>query len=278
MIHDPHRTELYRAFIGKRQTDYYLNRFASFDGKGGLFHPSWNWAAFFFSAIWALYRKLYMAFFVMAFFLIFVGLGVLVHVLALNLSLLALDALIPPLCMIIFGAYGNALYYKRTKREITKAQARAEDDQQLLSQLKARGGVDASNARGFASVLLVGSLLAAIGLPAYWDFKVRASVSEAPSLSGAAKTAVDVAYKKGFTLGALPSQTSLGLAAPASYSSKYVQSVSVDREGIVTVSLTDNRDLSSAANGTVIYIPMVEGGELVWLPACSFANKWCPRR
>lgn len=136
MIHDPHRTELYKAAIGKTQTYYYLKRFASFDAQGGGFYPSWNWAAFFFSAVWALYRRLHTVF-----FLIFGGLGVIVHIFALSPWLLTVDAIILPLCVIIFGAYGNALYYKRTKREIAKAQARSENDQQLLSQLKGRGGV-----------------------------------------------------------------------------------------------------------------------------------------
>lgn len=122
-----------------------------------------------------------------------------------------------------------------------------------------------------------GSLL--IGLTAYRDFTVSSRVGvEAPSLSSAARKAVDVAYKGGSTLGALPSQTSLGLAAPASYSSKYVRRVTVDRKGVITVSLTDNPGLRAAGDGTVTYTPRVRGDELEWLPTCSFAAKWCPMR
>jgi hypothetical protein len=117
-----------------------------------------------------------------------------------------------------------------------------------------------------------------IGLHAYRDFTLRAYVSEAQSFSSAPRKAVGIAYEKGLTLGALPSQTGLGLAAPASYSSKYVQSVTVDRKGVVTVLFTDHDNLGPVANGTVTYTPTVQGDELVWIPACSFDNAWCPKR
>ncbi len=117
-----------------------------------------------------------------------------------------------------------------------------------------------------------------IGLHAYRGFTVSARVSEAPTLSSAARKAVGIAYEEGLTLGALPSQTSLGLAAPTSYGSKYVRSVTVDRKGVVTISLTDNPGLRAAADGTVTYTPMVEGDKLGWMHTCSFADTWCPRR
>ncbi len=143
-------------------------------------------------------------------------------------------------------------------------------------------GVKGKDIRYAFFITLIGTMVFGgalwIGLSAYRDFTVSARVSEAASLSGAARTAVEVAYKEGLTLGALPSHTSLGLAAPASYSGKYVRSVAVNRQGVVTVSLTNNRDLSSAANGTLTYTPTVQGGELVWTHTCNFADTWCPRR
>ena len=57
-------SELYTALIGKKRLDYYLKRFESFDDRGGGLIPSWNWAAFFFTWLWVLYRKMYAAFFV----------------------------------------------------------------------------------------------------------------------------------------------------------------------------------------------------------------------
>ena len=143
-------------------------------------------------------------------------------------------------------------------------------------------GVKGKDIRYPFFITLIGTMVfggaVLIGPYAHRDFPVRARVSEAASLSGAAKAAVEVAYKEGLTLGALPSHTSLGLAAPASYSSKYVGRVTVDRRGVITASLTDDPDLGRAADGTVTYTPRVRGDKLEWLPTCSFANKWCPRR
>ncbi|OOS06430.1 Protein of unknown function [Moraxella cuniculi DSM 21768] len=53
------RTRLDRAFIGHRSQAYYLKRFAQFDAAGRL-HPRWNWAAFFMTFGWLLYRKRYL--------------------------------------------------------------------------------------------------------------------------------------------------------------------------------------------------------------------------
>jgi Protein of unknown function (DUF2628) len=50
---------LYKKAIGKRNQEYYLYRFEEFDKAGPGLRTNWNWAAFFFGGIWALYRKMY---------------------------------------------------------------------------------------------------------------------------------------------------------------------------------------------------------------------------
>ena len=56
---DTQPTSLYEAAIGPKKKTYYVDRFEVFDENGPGLHPSWNWAAFFFTGFWALYRKLY---------------------------------------------------------------------------------------------------------------------------------------------------------------------------------------------------------------------------
>ena len=53
------RTQLDKWFIGSRSQTYYLKRFQEFDTKGKLY-PRWNWAAFFGTFGWLLYRKRYL--------------------------------------------------------------------------------------------------------------------------------------------------------------------------------------------------------------------------
>lgn len=44
--------------IGERHTEYYLKKFAVFDRRGGRYFPTWNWSAFLFMGVWALYRRM----------------------------------------------------------------------------------------------------------------------------------------------------------------------------------------------------------------------------
>ncbi len=127
-------------------------------------------------------------------------------------------------------------------------------------------------------VVAIIGILAAIAVPAYQDYTIRSRISEASSLSSAARTAVDIAYSEGFPLGSIPGQSTLGLAPSGSYNSKYVASVAVATTGVITVTLTSDASLSGAAGGTVDYTPSAQGGNLVWVPSCSFVQKWCPKK
>jgi type IV pilus assembly protein PilA len=126
-------------------------------------------------------------------------------------------------------------------------------------------------------VVTIIGILAAIAIPAYSDYTLRAKVSEGASLAGLTKTAVDVAYAGGWNLGSLPAQTSLGLLRPGSYNSKYVASVATDANGIITVTLSNEPKLGSTANGTLTYSPIEHGGNLSWTVSCGFAARYCPR-
>src|SRR3990170_1465141 len=67
-------------------------------------------------------------------------------------------------------------------------------------------------------VVAIIGILAAIAVPAYQDYTIRSKVSEGASLSSAAKTAIDVAFSEGFTLGSMPvNHSALGIAQAGSY-------------------------------------------------------------
>lgn len=125
-------------------------------------------------------------------------------------------------------------------------------------------------------VVTIIGILSAIAVPAYQDYSVRARVAEAASLSGLAKTAVDVAWSEGYLLGSMPGQSTLGLAPSGSYNSKYVSGVSVDAAGVVTIRLTGEASLNDAANGIVQLTPSAQGGNLSWTSSCSFSLRYCP--
>ena len=128
-------------------------------------------------------------------------------------------------------------------------------------------------------VVTIIGVLAAIAIPAYSDYSLRAKISEAASLTGPSKTAVDMAHSEGFDVGvgAIPTYVSIGLQAPTSYSAKYVSRIDVDSDGLVTATLSNDSKLGPTANGSVIYSPVSEGGNLSWSVSCSFSPRHCPR-
>jgi len=146
-------------------------------------------------------------------------------------------------------------------------------------------------------VVAIIGILAAIAVPAYQDYTIRARVSEGASLSGALRTQVDVLNSEGITLGNMVvgggtllgpqdgSGTTWGLLSPTSYASKYVGRVSLRNRGIIVVSLTNTPELGRARGTILVYQPLYQGGGgegvLRWIvsnsPVSTTPTKFRPR-
>ena len=129
-------------------------------------------------------------------------------------------------------------------------------------------------------VVAIIGILAAIAVPAYQDYTIRSRVGEGASLAGAGKTAVDVWFSETGSLGSVPAtHASLGLAAAASYTAKYVSTITVLAGGQIRVNLRDSGELGTAAGTNFIYSPIDQGGNLEWMiQASSLPPKYMPRR
>jgi type IV pilus assembly protein PilA len=129
-------------------------------------------------------------------------------------------------------------------------------------------------------VVAIIGILAAIAIPAYQDYTIRSKVSEAASLSGATKTAIDVSHSEGYALGSIPTTpVSLNLSAAASYNGKYVASVAYAASGIITVTMTGDPSLGTAAGKSVIYTPTDQGGNLSWVVSSpDMPGKYLPKQ
>jgi type IV pilus assembly protein PilA len=79
-------------------------------------------------------------------------------------------------------------------------------------------------------VVAIIGILAAIAIPAYQDYTIRAKVTEGIGLADAAKTAVSEAYQSAD----LPGVTALA-GSWVSLASKYVTGVTIGASGIITV-------------------------------------------
>ena len=127
-------------------------------------------------------------------------------------------------------------------------------------------------------VVAIIGILAAIAVPAYQDYTIRSRVSEAASLAGAVRTAMDVAYSEGYRLGSIPTTpSSLNISASTSYRSKYVTKVAYGATGLITVTLQTLKELGNATGKSVVYSPISMAGNLRWAVKGSVATKYRPK-
>ena len=104
-------------------------------------------------------------------------------------------------------------------------------------------------------VVAIIGILAAIAIPAYKTYTIRAKVSEGLGFADAAKVAVSETF---IATGGWPADNAAaGLAAPTDIKSKFVSAVTV-AGGDVTVTL--GNDIDSEAAGTITFYPYVDTG------------------
>ena len=109
-------------------------------------------------------------------------------------------------------------------------------------------------------VVAIIAILAAIALPAYQDYTIRAQVSEGATLADGAKTAV---WDFIANTGRMPTNNkSAGLAAATSIIGNYVQQLNV-AGGVITVTYGRNANMKIAGD-TLLMSPDSAGGSIPW--------------
>jgi type IV pilus assembly protein PilA len=107
-------------------------------------------------------------------------------------------------------------------------------------------------------VVAIIGILAAIAIPAYQDYTIRARVTEGLNLASAAKLAVS---ETSITNNALPAdQAATGYTSPAATSNVTSVAIAGDASGDITVTYT-----AAAGGGTVILSPtLTANGDVTW--------------
>ena len=121
-------------------------------------------------------------------------------------------------------------------------------------------------------VVAIIGILAAIAIPAYQDYTIRAQVSEGINLASGAKAAIAEYF---MDTGALPgSNTAAGLEP--TITGNYVTGVAVGPQGVVTVTY-GNQANSIISTQTLTLSPQTSAGSVAWnCSAGSLAGKHVP--
>jgi type IV pilus assembly protein PilA len=111
-------------------------------------------------------------------------------------------------------------------------------------------------------VVAIIGILAAIAIPAYQDYTIRAQVSEGSSLIGGLETAFDEYYANTGSAAAISQNSVLGVNSPIS--GTYVSGVTTNTNQI-TVTYGTNAN-TNIQNGTVIWTAYTSAnGDITWL-------------
>ena len=127
-------------------------------------------------------------------------------------------------------------------------------------------------------VVAIIGILAAIAIPAYQDYTIRAQVSEGLNLSAGAKAAVTEFFQD---QGAFPANNiEAGIETPTNIQGKYVANVTV-ANNVITVSYSNagNQSANAAINGLDLTLTATNNqGSVSW--ACAGGTglqpKWLP--
>ena len=107
-------------------------------------------------------------------------------------------------------------------------------------------------------VIAIIGILAAVAIPAYQDYTVRAKVSELIVAGSSAKSAISEGFQTNGMAGVSSAATSVTKGTSAAPVSKYLQSISASNTGVITLTTTSDASLpTDAQQKTVLMVPYV---------------------
>ena len=265
--------EAFKALIGGKNQDYYLNHFNKFEADGKT-SATWHWPAFFVTFFWLLYRKMWLQA-ALYFFVPGIVFGFIVGILSLIVGESAILLYIPYyLAIFILPAmYANAIYYKHCKNEITQISRYKLSADKTLDKYIQNGGI--SNAGilvPFVLAIPMIGILAAIAIPAYQDYTIKARVAQSYYLEKEAANAVSDYYAQHQKIPETLVEAGFTKPLPPQVGSLTI----VDRvHG--TIGLAMKSGFTKIGDRTLLLIPSQEdSGEITWACRSNIDKRYLP--
>ena len=130
-------------------------------------------------------------------------------------------------------------------------------------------------------VVAIIGILAAVALPAYQDYTVKAKVSEAVSLASPAMTAIGLACSEGSLASSTDLNASLGLPAATTISGTYTKTVTASATGSTAATITITMKAIGSAvavDNTIVYNGTCGATGLVWaIGTSTVPSKYLPK-
>lgn len=121
-------------------------------------------------------------------------------------------------------------------------------------------------------VIAILGILAAIAIPTYQDYLIRARVSEGVAVASAAKTSVAEYYNSN---NAWP--TSNDQAGVSNVTTSYVSSLTVGNNGVITIDINEaGVGMASGTSLTIVLTPTAVTGAVMWTCSSSGETKYAP--
>lgn len=251
---------MYEAFIGPAKATYYVPIFERFDSGAGAI--SWNWPAAFITQLWMLYRGMFLWGFLWYPILSFIAslLVMLPFMAVAGDSREALSYLVLlPASVIVMGLFSNKIFHGHVRKMIDKSGRLGLSAQQRREWLIRKG---ASNfVFLFIMIIVIVAIigiLAAIAIPAYQDYTIRAKVADGLTRTATVKaTYLDYVTKNQEWPA---SMSNLGLPETGADYGPSVASVTIGAEHEIRI--TFNGQIITGK--TIILVPSVESNSLAW--------------
>jgi Tfp pilus assembly major pilin PilA len=265
-----HIEALYRAAVGAKKADFYAPKFVRFD-EANASKISWNWPAFFVSFYWFLYRRMYAnwaIYCVLIPIVLTIASGMLEVSLRQHSGGWIYGVVTFGYSFVALPLFANALYHRAIKQRIDTL---CQKVQEPAAQLLVLDNTPHTSSIGLilipVVVVAIVGILAAIAIPAYQAYTIRAQITEGFLLTEQLKTAVVMSYQSN---GVWPSSIEeLRVSQPMS--GRYVAALAVDKG---TISVTyGNQANPLIANHVLSFRPSLgDHGVVQWTCGYSLPN------